>query len=103
MPENISIVCDVRRARVQWKSSFNGGDPQSFTVKVLSGQASDTIPDNGENEIHSVYVQNLQPSTTYVFYVNAKNSHGSSYSEYINCTTVEGKKNIDKQKVSHCF
>lgn len=79
-------------------SSFNGGDIQFFTVIALNSQqqqsTSDIISDNGENEIHSTYVQNLQPSTTYVFYVSAQNRHGLSSSENITCTTKEGKHSI---------
>lgn len=95
MPERVEIVCEVTRARVQWRSSFNGGDPQSFTVIVLNGQQresrSDNISDKGENVIHLTFVQNLQPSTTYVFYITAQNRHGLSSSEKVSCTTLEGK------------
>lgn len=95
MPERVEIVCEVMRARVQWRSSFDGGDPQSFTVIVLNGQQresrSDNISDKGENVIHLTFVQNLQPSTTYVFYVTAQNSRGLSSSEKVSCTTLEGK------------
>lgn len=94
MPERVEIVCEVTRARVQWRSSFNGGDPQSFTVIALNGQQresrSDDISDKGDNVIHSTFVQNLQPSTTYLFYVIAQNSHGLSSSENVSCTTLEG-------------
>lgn len=95
MPERVEIVCEVTRARVQWRSPFNGGDAQSFTVIALNGQQresqSDDISDKGENVIHSIFVQNLQPSTTYVFYVTAQNSRGLSSSEKVSCTTLEGK------------
>lgn len=94
-PRTIESVCEVTRARVQWKSSFNGGDHQSFTVIALNGHdiesKSDIISDKGENEIHSKFIQNLKPSTPYVFYVSARNSFGFSSSENISCTTLEGK------------
>lgn len=91
MPVNIEIVCEKTRAKVQWESSFNGGDPQVFTIFASNGQHSQHIPDRGENEIHLAFIQNLQPSTTYVFYVSAQNSHGFISSERISCTTLEGK------------
>lgn len=95
MPGRVEIVCEVMRARVQWRSSFDGGYPQSFTVIVLNGQQresrSDNISDKGENVIHLTFVQNLQPSTTYVIYVTAQNRHGLSSSEKVSCTTLEGK------------
>lgn len=90
MPDNIEIVCEETRAKVQWKSSFNGGDPQLFTVISSSGQHSNNISDKGENVIHSTLVQHLQPSTMYVFYVSAQNSHGFISSEKISCTTSAG-------------
>lgn len=75
---------------MQWKSSFNGGDPQLFTVIASSGQQINNISDKGENVIHSTFVQHLQPSTMYVFYVSAQNSHGFISSEKISCTTLAG-------------
>lgn len=95
MPERVEIVCEVTHARVQWISSFNGGAPQLFTVIALNGQQreswSKNISDKGENVIHSTFVQNLQPSTTYVIYVTAQNSYGFSSSEKVSCRTLESK------------
>lgn len=89
-PGNIEIVCEETRASVQWKSSFNGGDPQLFTVIASDGQQSDNISDRGENIMHSTFVQHLKPSTMYVFYVSAQNCHGIISSETISCTTLAG-------------
>lgn len=95
MPFITKVFCDVTRAKVQWKSSFNGGIPQSFTVIALYGQhiekQSNTICDKGENEIYSTYIQNLKPSTTYVFYVYARNQFGFISSSNLSCTTYTGK------------
>lgn len=88
LPENIEINCEVTRARVQWTSSFDGGDPQSFTVIAVNGPQSDKISDKGESKIHETFVQSLQSSTTYVFYVSARNRHGYSLSKNISCTTL---------------
>lgn len=94
IPRNIKVTCKVTGAVVQWISSFNGGDTQNFTVITLSGQDGTSLyyglNDEGENEIHVTYVSNLQPSVTYWFSVSAKNSHGSSSSKAISCTTVKG-------------
>ncbi|XP_052720144.1 carcinoembryonic antigen-related cell adhesion molecule 5-like isoform X4 [Crassostrea angulata] len=94
-PGNVEIFCEKTSANVQWKSSFNGGDPQLFTIFASNGQQfeSELISDRGENEIHSAFIQNLQPSTTYVFYVSAQNSHGLISSERINCTTLKESSN----------
>lgn len=88
-------ICEVKTARIQWESSFNGGDRQSFTVVAFHGNQieikTNTISDEGKNKIHSTLVRNLQSSTTYVFSVAAHNKHGFSLSTNISCTTLEGK------------
>uniref|UniRef100_K1S1L6 Hemicentin-1 n=1 Tax=Magallana gigas TaxID=29159 RepID=K1S1L6_MAGGI len=93
IPRNITVTCKVTGAIVQWISSFNGGSTQNFTVITLSGQDGTSIylglNDKGENEIHVTYQGNLKPSVTYCFFVSAKNSHGSSLSKAISCTTVK--------------
>lgn len=90
-PQNTRLSCEETRARIQWISSFNGGDSQTFTVLAFNDEYrtsySKTIPDMGENVVHSIYIQNLQPSTLYVFFVSAQNSHGNTKSENISCTT----------------
>lgn len=90
-PRNIGVKCAGTRATVQWISSFNGGDHQTFIIFALNsqqgGNRSTRFPDIGENKIHRAYVQNLQPSMTYVFYVSAQNNHGFSISDIISCMT----------------
>lgn len=84
--------CEETSAKVQWMSSFNGGETQTFTIFVLSGLdkiiITDDIPDKGENQVHNSYVQNLQPSSKYTFYVSAQNRRGNTSSENITCTTT---------------
>lgn len=92
-PRQILATCEITAARVQWISSFDGGDSQTFTVFALNSQYetrySDPTSDTGENIVHAAYVQNLQPSVSYVFYVFAQNRHGNSSSENFTCTTLE--------------
>ena len=79
---------------IQWTSSFNGGDPQMFQAMAILAQKvvsySEYVPDSGENIVHRTQLQNLEPSTTYAFYIVAKNKHGNSSSEKIDCETLEG-------------
>ena len=92
-PKSIEVICDVKRARVKWKSSFNGGDPQTFTAFAMNGQHethSQPLPDKGQNQIHQTFLENLQPSLTYVFYVSARNSHGNSSSDIKSCAMLKG-------------
>lgn len=91
IPRNLTVNCDQTGARIQWISGFNGGDAQIFKVFILNGKdktSSDRIVDNGENLVHSKYIQNLQPSVTYAFYVSAFNQRGYSSSDNFTCTTL---------------
>lgn len=87
------MTCEETRTKVQWISSFNGGDRQTFTVIAVSGiygiSYSNRTSDEGENVIHMKYVENLHSSTEYVFYVSAQNQHGNKSSENITCKTLE--------------
>lgn len=91
-PKILNVICEETGARVLWISSFNGGDPQYFTVITLNSQDGTVLSyrllDKGENEIHSIDITNLQPSVTYWFPVSAKNSHGSSSSKVTSCKTI---------------
>lgn len=91
-PRKLDVICEETRARVQWISSFNGGEPQYFTVIILNSQdvtvLSYRLLDKGENEIHVTYIANLQPSVSYWFSVSAKSSHGSSSSNVTSCKTI---------------
>lgn len=93
-PRNIAVVCEITQARIQWISSFNGGDQQYFTVITLNGQDGTNFSyrfhDKGENELHAAHISYLQPSVTYWFVVSAKNSYVSSPSEITRCKTVQG-------------
>lgn len=91
-PRNIHVECEVSGASVQWISSFNGGDPQRFIIYATGDQKtiiSSSINDTGENKVHIIYLENLQPSVSYVFYVSAQNRHGNSSSENFTCTTLK--------------
>ena len=93
-PRIEKATCNINSAKIEWISSFNGGDSQTFFVLAILDQQkvtrSEYMKDRGENEIHDTELQNLQPSTKYVFYVVAKNKHGNSSSGEIKCTTLEG-------------
>lgn len=98
MPILSEVVCEVTQAIVKWKSTFNGGDAQLFTAIALNGfykeSYSGPMADKGENEMHSATVQNLKPSTKYLFYVSANNSHGETSSKNFSCMTAEGKQSL---------
>lgn len=91
-PRIVEVTCEQTRTKVQWISSFNGGDRQNFTVIAFSGQYgisfTNTTSDQGENIVHMKYVENLHSSTVYVFYVSAENKHGIRSSENITCKTL---------------
>nr|XP_022289615.1 B-cell receptor CD22-like isoform X2 [Crassostrea virginica] len=93
-PRNVGIICRERSATIQWTSSFNGGDPQMFKAMAFLAQKvvsySESVPDSGQDIVHRTQLQNLEPSTTYAFYIVAKNNHGNSSSEKRDCKTSEG-------------
>nr|XP_022290573.1 neural cell adhesion molecule 1-like [Crassostrea virginica] len=92
-PRDVEMICNVKSAKIQWMSSLNGGDSQTFTVNAFLArqEASRSVPvhDKGENILHNTQLYNLQPSTKYTFYVVAQNKHGDTSSEKIECTTLE--------------
>ena len=93
-PIIIEAICEETSARMKWKSSFNGGAMQFFFVVALSEAhqtvSSNTVRDKGENQTHQAVVPFLRPSVLYTFYVFAKNRHGVTSSDPLNCTTSNG-------------
>ena len=93
-PRNVGIICRERSATIQWTSSFNGGDPQMFKAMAFLAQKvvsySESVPDSGQDIVHRTQLQNLEQSTMYAFYIVAKNKHGNSSSEKIDCKTLQG-------------
>ena len=91
------MFCNAKSAKIEWISSFNGGDPQTFFAVAVIIQKestnSEAVIDSGENKMHDTEIQNLQPSTKYVFHVISKNKHGNSSSDELECTTLEGRVN----------
>ncbi|XP_078323846.1 neural cell adhesion molecule 1-like isoform X4 [Crassostrea virginica] len=92
-PRIEKATCNINNAKIEWTSSFNGGVSQTFFALAILDQQkvtrSESVKDRGKNKIHYTELQNLQPSTKYVFYVVAKNKHGNSSSDKIECTTLQ--------------
>ena len=93
-PRDVETICNVKSAKMQWLSSFNGGDYQTFAVYAFlarqEASRSEPVHDKGENKLHITQLYNLQPSTKYRFYVVAQNKHGDTSSEETECTTLKG-------------
>nr|XP_022287372.1 nephrin-like isoform X2 [Crassostrea virginica] len=96
-PRDVETICNVKSAKMQWLSSFNGGDYQSFAVYAFlarqEASRSEHVHDKGENILHSAQLYNLQPTTRYAFYVVAHNKHGNTSSEKTECITLEEGRN----------
>ena len=93
-PRDVETICNIKSAKIQWMSSFNGGDSQTFTVYAIlarqEASRSEPVHDKGENKLHNTQLFNLQPSTKYAFHVVAQNKHGNISSEKRECKTLEG-------------
>ena len=83
-----------------WTSGFNGGFIQTFTV-IYQKQGSQPvtsspIPDPGYQRDVSLFVGNLNASTTYEFIVRAQNSYNGSSAAYSNPEqfTTNGKRYV---------
>ncbi|XP_056011993.1 titin-like isoform X2 [Ostrea edulis] len=99
-PEVISVLCNVERAEVTWKSSFNGGAAQTFTaIAMVDGNQevshSSSVVDKGVDQEHQANVGGLQPSVTYFFNVSASNIHGETLStNWASCKTRDEETNL---------
>ena len=91
-PTNVSVSCDTLSMSVSWRSEFNGGDLQKFSIlwwKELEIETaySDLILDPGLHEYTDATIP-VTADTRYSIIVQATNTHGSVTSgEHVSCRT----------------
>ncbi|XP_076109909.1 uncharacterized protein LOC143078810 isoform X2 [Mytilus galloprovincialis] len=92
-PTDMLVACEITSMIVSWRSGFNGGTQQKFRVAWLNIRTQNTkyspeIMDSGQGQTEQHIIQSLEPSTSYIIYVEATNKHGIVRSENnANCTT----------------
>jgi hypothetical protein len=91
-PTNVSASCDLLAMTVSWRSEFNGGDLQTFSViwwKEFENEKaySDLVVDPGLHKYTDATIP-VTADTRYIITVQATNTHGSATSgEHASCKT----------------
>jgi hypothetical protein len=91
-PTNVSASCDILAMTVSWRSEFNGGDLQTFSVlwwkEVENEKAySYLVLDPGLHKYTDATIP-VTADTRYIITVQATNTHGSVTSgEHVSCKT----------------
>ena len=96
----INVTCEgrINYVTVSWKSGFNGGKNQTFTVyykrndnngnsKWIAFERSYSYP--GQNMYVSAEIQQLEAGASFVFQVYASNAYNYTVSETSYCNTSE--------------
>jgi hypothetical protein len=91
-PTNVSASCDISSMTVSWRSEFNGGDLQTFSVlwwKEFENEKaySDLVLDPGLHKYTDATIP-VTADTRYIITVQATDRHGSVTSgEHVSCKT----------------
>ena len=96
----INVTCEgrINSVDVNWKSGFNGGKNQTFTVYYKRNDNDGdfewtaferTYSDPGHNMYTSAEIQPLEEGTSFVFQVCASNAYDYTASETSYCNTSE--------------
>ena len=96
----INVICEgrINSATVYWKSGFNGGEKQAFTVYYKRNENDGNskwtafgtkYSDPGQNMNISAEIQPLEAGTSFVFQINASNAYSYTVSESSYCNTSE--------------
>jgi hypothetical protein len=91
-PTNVSASCDILSTTVSWRSEFNGGELQTFSVlsrKEFENETSysNLVLDPGLHNYTDATIP-VTADTRYIITVQATNTHGSVTSvEHVSCKT----------------
>ena len=97
-PTNVTCEGRINSVTVSWKSAFNGGKKQTFTVyykrhdndvnnKWTTFERNYSEP--GHNMYASAEIKQLEAGTSFVFQVYASNAYNYTVSETSYCNTSE--------------
>ena len=91
-PTNVSVSCDIISMTISWRSEFNGGDLQTFSVLWWKESENETpyadlVLDPGLHRYTDTTIP-VTADTRYIITVQANNAHGSVTSgEHVSCRT----------------
>ncbi|KAJ8305141.1 hypothetical protein KUTeg_017308 [Tegillarca granosa] len=72
----------TRSVKVTWRRGFNGGHAQTFVIrynKTVTQETKEiTIEDTNQSSNYTVEINELEPDTTYNFWIYSKNVKGNS-------------------------
>jgi hypothetical protein len=97
---------------VSWKSGFNGGKNQTFTVYYKRNDKDGnskwttferTYSDPGHNMYTSAEIQPLEKGTSFVVQVYASNEYNYTVSELSYCNTSEAGMHTTPQTAFNCM
>ena len=109
-PINVTCEGTLKSVTVNWKSGFNGGKKQTFTVYYKrndnDGNSKWTAfersySDPGQNMYTSAEIQSLEEGASYVFQVYASNAFNYTVSETSYCNTTEAGMHTTPQTKLH--
>jgi hypothetical protein len=101
-PSNVTCEGRIHSVTVNWKSGFNGGKNQTFTVYYKRNDNDENskwttfernYSDPGQNMYASAEIQQLEAGTSFVFQVHAKNAYNYTVSKTSYCNTSEAGMN----------
>lgn len=110
----INVICEgrINSATVYWKSGFNGGEKQAFTVYYKRNENDGNskwtafgtkYSDPGQNMNISAEIQPLEAGTSFVFQINASNAYSYTVSESSYCNTSEAGTHSTPQTAFNCM
>ena len=110
----INVTCEGRlnSVNVNWKSGFNGGKNQTFTIYYKRNDNDGnskwtaferTYSDPGQNMYISAEIQPLEAGTSFVFQVYATSAFNYTVSELSYCNTAEAGMHSPPQTAFNCM
>ena len=110
----INVTCEgmLNFVTVSWKSGFNGGKNQTFTVYYKRNDKDGnskwttferTYSDPGQNMYTSAEIQPLEKGTSFVVQVYASNEYNYTVSELSYCNTSEAGMHTTPQTAFNCM
>ena len=110
----INVTCEgrLKSVNVNWKSGFNGGKNQTFTVYYKRNDNDrnsmwtafeTTYSDPGQNMYTSAEIQPLEEGASFVFQIYATNEYNYTVSESSYCITSEAGMHTTPQIAFNCM